>query len=361
MKIFQCGHCDHSIYFENIKCENCGHLSGFRDKDRKMLTFNEVGDTLISDREKKEYKFCKNKEYDVCNWLLKKNSPEEYCSACQLNRTIPKLADADNFENWTHLEIAKHRLIYQLQKIGLPLPNKMDNDEEGLCFDFVSNKMNPKLMTGHANGVVTILIKEGNSTLREQARKDLLEPYRTLVGHLRHEVGHYFWDRLIKDNPEILAECRAIFGDESLDYGEALNTYYKNGAPENWQESFISRYATSHAWEDWAETWAHYLHIMDMVETAYFFRISVKPSGKNKSLKTRVSFDPYRIEDFDTIVQTCVPLSFAVNSINRAMGVPDLYPFVISPAIVEKLRFIHKLLLPKRKKKFLRKISAIGL
>ncbi|TXD50730.1 MULTISPECIES: putative zinc-binding metallopeptidase [unclassified Polaribacter] len=349
MKIFQCGYCNHSIYFENVECDNCGHVSGFRAENRKMLTFAAVGEKLISDREGIEYKFCKNKEYEVCNWLLEKESLEEYCTACQLNRTIPKLADADNFENWTHLEIAKHRLIYQLQKIGLPLPNKMDHDEIGLCFDFVAKLNNPKLMTGHANGIITILISEANSVLREKARKQFSEPYRTLVGHLRHEVGHYFWERLIRNNPENLAAYRTIFGNEEKNYGDALKEYYKKGAPKDWQKSFISKYATSHSWEDWAETWAHYLHIMDMVETAYFFRISVKPTGKNQTLKTRVSFDPYKIENFDKIVQTCVPLSFAVNSMNRAMGVPDVYPFVISPAIIEKLRFIHRLLLPQRK------------
>ena len=333
MKIFQCGNCNHSIFFENVTCDNCSHLTGYRAEDRRMLTFEANGDTLVSDLEGIEYKFCKNKEYEVCNWVLEKESPEEFCSACQLNRTIPKLADADNFENWTHMEIAKHRLVYQLQKVGLALPNKMDHDDVGLCFDFVSNKSDPKLMTGHANGVITILIREGNSVLREKARKQLKEPYRTLVGHLRHEVGHYFWDRLIRDNPETLAECRAIFGNDELDYGEALKIYYENGAPENWQQSYISEYATSHAWEDWAETWAHYLHIMDMVETAYFFGVNVKPIKKLRIMKTKVSFDPYTKEDFDVIVQTCVPLSFAVNSINRAMGVPDVYPFVITPPV----------------------------
>ena len=348
MKIFQCGNCKTSIYFENVECDNCGHLTGYRAEDRKMLTFDFANETLISDREGVEYKFCKNKEYSVCNWVLEKDSPEEFCSACQLNRTIPKLADADNFENWTHMEIAKHRLIYQLQKIGLSLPNKMDNDDIGLCFDFVSNKSNPKLMTGHANGVVTILIREGNSVLREKARKQLKEPYRTLVGHLRHEVGHYFWDRLIRDNPDTLAEYRTIFGNESQDYGKALETYYKTETPKDWQKEFISQYATSHPWEDWAETWAHYLHIMDMVETGYFFKISVNSIADNDDFKTSISFDPYTIENFDKIVENCVPLSFAVNSMNRAMGIPDIYPFVISPVIIEKLRFIHKLLLTKR-------------
>lgn len=347
MKIFECGHCNHSVFFEDSICENCGHLSGFRDLDRKILTFKPLGDKLISDREQIEYKYCKNKEYDVCNWVIEKNNPEDYCHACQLNRTIPNLSDIENFEKWRNLEIAKHRLIYQLQKIGLPLPSKMRNDE-GLCFDFVAKQNNPNLMTGHANGVITILLREADSVIREQIRKQFLEPYRTLIGHLRHEVGHYFWDRLVKTNQNVLTEFRVIFGNEELNYANALENYYNEEAPIKWQKSFISKYATSHPWEDWAETWAHYLHIMDMVETAYFFGVNVKPIGKKKEMKAKVTFDPYTIEDFDVIIKTCVPLSFAVNSINRSMGIPDVYPFVITPKVVEKMKFIHQLLLPKR-------------
>lgn len=347
MKIFQCGHCAQSLFFESYTCENCGHLCGFRDEDRKMLTFDPLGDSLISDREQIEYKYCKNKEYNVCNWLLEKDSSEEFCQACQLNRTIPNLSDEENFEKWQNLEIAKHRLIYQLQKIGLPLPSKIV-DEKGLCFDFVVQKHDPTLMTGHANGVITILLREADSALREQMQKQFLEPYRTLIGHLRHEVGHYFWDRLIYTNKKALKEYRVIFGNERVSYGDSLQEYYKEGAPENWQKSFISRYATSHPWEDWAETWAHYLHIMDMLETAYFFGLNVKPIDTANTMKANVSFDPYSIEDFDVIIETCIPLSFAVNSINRAMGVPDVYPFIITPDMVKKMKFIHKLLLPKR-------------
>lgn len=350
MKIFQCGHCNSSVFFENYSCDNCGHLTGYRASDRKMLTFSPDIDTLVSDRGHDEYKYCKNKEYHVCNWVLPKDDSEDYCSACQLNRTIPNLSNpkTDNYDNWRNLEIAKHRLIYQLQKFNLLLPSKLQHDH-GLCFDFVAEQSDGKLMTGHANGVITILIKEGNSVLREQARKDMVEPYRTLVGHLRHEVGHYFWNQLVRDHPTVLDKFRNIFGDESQDYSEALKTYYKGGAPKDWQKSFISTYATSHPWEDWAETWTHYLHIMDMVETAYFFRINVNPKIKTKALKTKVSFDPYTKQNFDVIVQKCVPLSLAVNSINRAMGIPDVYPFVISPAIIEKLRFVHHLLLSQRK------------
>lgn len=347
MKIFQCGHCEHSLYFENFRCENCGHLSGYRDQDRKMLTFNFNGDALISDRERIAYKYCKNKAHGVCNWLIEKDDAHEYCQACQLNRTIPNLSDKENFEKWQNLEVAKHRLIYQLQKIGLSLPSK-NSHEEGLCFDFVDRQNNAHLMTGHADGVITILLREADPVIREQMRKQLLEPYRTLIGHLRHEVGHYFWDRLVLTNQNALAEFRAIFGNEEQNYAEALQNYYKGNAPSNWQEAFISKYATSHPWEDWAETWAHYLHIMDMVETAYFFGINVNPTGYSKKLKAEVSFDPYTIEDFDVIIRTCVPLSFAVNSINRSLGVPDVYPFVITPGVVVKMNFIHELLLSKR-------------
>jgi hypothetical protein len=348
MKIFQCGHCAQSLFFESYTCENCGHLSGFRDEDRKMLTFEPNDDSLISDREQIEYRYCKNKEYNVCNWLVKKDSPEEFCQACQLNRTIPNLSDEENFEKWQNLEIAKHRLIYQLQKIGLDLPSKMSNDKEGLCFDFVVQKNNPKLMTGHANGVITILLREADSALREQMRKQFLEPYRTLIGHLRHEVGHYFWDRLIYSNKKALKEYRAIFGNERTNYGDSLQNYYKKGAPANWQKSFISKYATSHPWEDWAETWAHYLHIMDMLETAYFFGLNVKPIDTSNTMKANVTVDPYTEVDFDVIIETCIPLSFAVNSINRAMGVPDVYPFIVTKDMIKKMKFIHKLLLTKR-------------
>ena len=347
MKIFQCGHCDHSLFFENDKCENCGHLSGYRDTDRKMLTFNPDGDVLISDREKIAYKYCKNKKHGVCNWLVEKDDPSDFCGACKLNRTIPNLSAKANFKKWRNLEVAKHRLIYQLQKIGLSLPSKI-NYEKGLCFDFIAKQDNPNIMTGHANGVITILLREADSVLREQMRKELLEPYRTLIGHLRHEVGHYFWDRLVMTDERVLTEFRTVFGDEQVNYSDALQKYYKNGAPKNWQDLYISKYATSHAWEDWAETWAHYLHIMDMLETAYFFGVDVNPVGSHKGMNATVSIDPYTMDNFDEIIQTCVPLSFAVNSINRAMGIPDIYPFVISPAVVYKMKFIHQLLLSKR-------------
>lgn len=311
-----------------------------------MLTFEPNTFPLISDRKGEEYKYCQNKEFGVCNWLMPAEDECEFCPACELNRTIPDLSDGENFQKWQKLEVAKHRLVYQLVALGLAIPPQETNPEIGLCFDFISKQGDSKIMTGHANGVITILLSEADSVHREQMRKQLSEPYRTLIGHFRHEVGHYFWDRLVATNQGILSDFRAIFGNEQADYGVSLKTYYQNGSPANWQEAFISQYATSHPWEDWAESWAHYLHIMDMTETAYYFGISVQPILKEKNLCGSVDFDPYQIRDFNTIYNTWAPLSFAINSLNRSMGIPDAYPFVVSPAVVDKMKFIHRLVLP---------------
>jgi hypothetical protein len=312
-----------------------------------MLTFKPGMDSLVSDREQIVYKYCKNKGYDVCNWVIEINDPNDFCQACQLNRTIPNLSQHKNFDKWKKLEIAKHRLIYQLQRLGLPVQSKAANDQ-GFCFDFVAKLDNKQLMTGHANGVITVLLKEADSVQREQIRMQLREPYRTLIGHLRHEIGHHYWDRIVRSDSNTLDSYRSVFGNERLGYSDSLKKYYAEGPPTDWQTSFISKYATAHPWEDWAETWAHYLHVMDMVETAYFFGLTVSPTSTELRMETKVSCDPYTVDNFDTIVQTCVPLSFAVNSINRAMGLPDVYPFVITAGVIEKMKFIHQLLLPYR-------------
>ncbi len=343
MKLFQCGNCDHSLFFENSVCENCGHLAGYRDTDREILTFDLSAGTLISDRAGKHFKFCKNNAHDVCNWLLPFEDERDYCRACQLNRTIPHLATEGNLRKWQSIENAKHRLVYQLQRLGVPVVSKLVDGETGLCFDFVERGDRTDLMTGHADGVVTILLSEADSVVRERNRKQFKERYRTLIGHLRHEVGHYYWDRLVATDEGMLTKFRSLFGDDRRDYGEALQAYYAAGAPAGWRASHISAYATAHPWEDWAETWAHYLHIVDLVETAYFFGISVAPVGPDRVMATDVPFDPYEMEDFGEIVETCVPLSYAVNSMNRAMGIPDVYPFVISGTVRRKLGFVHEL------------------
>ncbi|MBN3521300.1 putative zinc-binding peptidase [Algoriphagus lutimaris] len=344
MKIFECGKCFQPLYFENQSCEKCGHLVGFSNAELDLKTFENGLGSWKSDGDNFEFKFCKNKEFGVCNWLIPASDQDDFCVACKLNRTIPDLSDAENFKRWQKLEIAKHRLIYQLVRLGLN-PQSIMEDPNGLTFDFINNQygIGEKAMTGHDNGVITILLSEADAVHREQMKKEFAEPYRTLIGHFRHEVGHYFWDRLVFNDPSILQEFRNVFGDERANYGNSLNSYYSDGPQSNWQQNYISQYATSHPWEDWAETWAHYLHIMDMAETAYYFGMRVEPKLYENTLDGAIGFDPYDCTDFEKILKDWGPISFAINSLNRSMGMPDMYPFVISPIVKAKMEFIHRL------------------
>jgi len=167
------------------------------------------------------------------------------------------------------------------------------------------------------------------------------EPYRTLLGHFRHEIGHYFWNVLVRDDPSI-EQFRLVFGDERQDYADALRRHYPEGPPGDWQDRFVTAYASVHPWEDFAETWAHYLHIVDTLETASAFGLKVKPKiGRGSELSTAIDFDPHEASDVNHLVDAWLPLTFAVNSLNRSMGQPDLYPFVLSPAAIGKLGFVH--------------------
>jgi hypothetical protein len=285
-----------------------------------------------------------NEQFGVCNWLIPTHYSNTYCIACQLNRGIPSLSDPSNQERWKKLEVAKHRLIYSLLRLNLPVQPKVGNSIQGLQFDFLNDvSPNKKVTTGHENGVITINAVEADEVERVSNKVYLGEQYRTVLGHFRHEIGHYYWDVLIQTSP-LLDNFHQLFGDETVDYGDALQRHYQNGAPGNWRDNFISPYAASHPWEDWAESWSHYLHMMDTLETAHAFGIAIRPDHNSQTeiLTADIKRDPYHCENFEDIIKMWLPLTFAVNSLNRSMGHSDFYPFVISPAVVNKLKFIHE-------------------
>lgn len=342
MKLFHCQHCARIIYFENWICGNCSRRLGYLPELNELSALEPEGEVwraLAAPNER--YRFCANAEFSVCNWLVPVHSAEAFCIACRHNQTIPDLQLQENRTAWQKLEAAKHRTFYSLKRLNLPLENRAEDPEKGLVFDFLSDK-GTKVLTGHSNGLITINLKEANDAEREKTRLAMGETYRTLLGHFRHEIGHYFWDRLI--SPGNLEAFRDLFGDERADYDAALKKHYESGAPENWQENFISRYASAHPWEDFAETWAHYLHIVDTIEMASSFGIRVQTAaGRHTPLEAEPDFDPYEGGDIDRIVQVWLPLAIAVNAINRCMGEPDLYPFVLTPQVITKLGFIHRL------------------
>ncbi len=289
------------------------------------------------------YRLCNNyMAHGVCNWAIPEQDPNQFCRACQLNELIPDLSNPDARDSWQRMEIAKRRLVFTLMELGLPLETRQQNPQTGLAFAFKSDEPNgEKVLTGHCDGLVTINLKEADAPSREQTRVHLGERYRTLLGHFRHESGHYYWDRLIKDSAQLEA-FRALFGDEQQDYEEAVKRHYA-GPKQDWSDAYVSSYATMHPWEDWAETWAHYLHILDTLDTAQSFGLALKPEAVGGASSESVSARRVALEDFEALIAAWVPLTVALNSLNRSMGLQDLYPFVLGDRVIEKLAFVHQI------------------
>ncbi len=350
MKLFRCDHCGHTVYFENVSCENCGHRLGYVPEIADLVSLDADEIAWTSPRVPgKRFVFCANAVQGACNWLL----PSEpggpvFCRACRHNETIPPLTSPQMISQWQTIERAKHRLFYSLIEFGLPLATRTENPEHGLSFRFLADIEDKPVMTGHENGIITIALAEADDAERERRRTNMGEPYRTLLGHFRHEIGHHYWDLLVDGGP-FIDEFRTLFGDERPDYGEALKRHYEQGPPLDWQHNFISAYATSHPWEDFAETWAHFMHLTDTLETASAYGVGVHPEvDSDGKLASEFRFDPYRTTDIDTLVEKWVPLASLLNNLNRSMGLADAYPFVLTPKVIEKLGFIQRLIQSRR-------------
>ncbi len=355
MRLFSCQSCSQILFFENTTCERCRHALGFWPEAETLSALEPAPDSPadgVNDTwralgiEGRTFRQCRNARYDVCNWLVDAASGEAMCAACRHNRVVPTLGDPKNGFAWRKIEWAKHRLFYTLYKLKLTQGVDLFAPHEPLVFQFLADYPNAegsKVMTGHDDGVITIALSEADDAEREQRRKAMGEPYRTLLGHFRHEVGHYFWDRLVRDGGRLDA-CRVVFGDDTQDYQEALKRHYEHGAPSDWQRRFVSAYATTHAWEDFAETWAHYLHIVDTLEMARAYDLKLAPAvDRDGEFAVDYRLDPYGSVAIETIVAVWLPVSTALNSMSKAMGKDDLYPFVLSPAVIEKLGFVHGL------------------
>jgi hypothetical protein len=353
MKLFECQSCRQPLYFENTRCESCGRRLGYLpSRDTVTALQADNGGWRALAEPKGNYRYCANVEHNVCNWLVPFDHPEQYCAACRHNRTIPDLSQPLNLARWRKIEVAKHRLFYTLLKLRLPLATRAEDAEEGLAFDFIADRAGSRdhasVITGHARGLITINLAEADDPERERQRFEMGEAYRTVLGHFRHEIAHYYWARMVARSSS-LQEFRNIFGDERKDYVAALQKHYAEGPPRDWPEHFVTGYASVHPWEDFAETWAHYFHMVDTLETAGGFGLSLWPQvAKGVELAAKIDFDPHHAA-LDRIIEAWLPLTFAVNSINRSMGLPDLYPFVLAPAVIVKLAFVHRLIETRRR------------
>ncbi|MES2792578.1 MAG: putative zinc-binding peptidase [Planctomycetota bacterium] len=348
MKVFHCDHCGQLVFFENTSCLNCGHVLAYVADFSDMCSLepldNGLWRSLPRNGGESTWRLCENYSAgNICNWALAENDPNSLCVSCRLTHVIPNLSLPKNKDAWCRLETAKRRLLYTLLDLGLPLTGKADNPEGGVAFLFLADEdsQDGPVLSGHENGVITINIAEADDAERERRRNDLHEPYRTILGHFRHEIGHYYWDRLIPDSDRLPA-FRELFGDESQDYGQALNRHYEQGPPADYQQRFVSAYASAHPWEDWAETWAHYLHMSDALQTAASTGLVLRPRDSAEPTVSHAMLRQGGEGLFERMVEAWFPLTYVINNLNRGLGLPDGYPFVLSPLMIDKLRFIHE-------------------
>jgi hypothetical protein len=342
MQVFHCDNCGALVFFENVSCLTCGHRLAFLPDVGTMSTLEQRGDLWYATSQPElAWRLCRNYlEHDVCNWAVPASDPEPLCTSCRLTTVIPDAADPTQRLRWYKLESSKRRLVKSLMTLSLPVVSKSVDAERGLAFEFKAQPVEPAaepVLTGHANGVITINLDEADDAEREKRRVALHEPYRTVLGHLRHESGHYYWDLLIAGGDR-LARCRELFGDEQQDYAAALERHYNEGPPPDWQQNFVSAYCSSHPWEDWAETWAHYLHITDTLETAASCGVTLRPTRRDEPAMAR---DTAASNDFDRMIDGWLSVTYMLNSLNRGLGLADAYPFVLSSPAIGKLRFVH--------------------
>lgn len=351
--------CGKPVFLRNTQCLNCARQLGYDTMRRTMVTLEPVPQPgmwrIAGDSSQALYQRCANFETpSACNWLIPAGTPQALqtpdnlapglCLACSLTRTIPDLGTERNQELWRRLEIAKRRLVSQLLSLALPVETRLERPN-GIAFDMLEDLPDgPKVLTGHDDGLITLNIAEADDSEREKIRAAMHESYRTLLGHYRHEIGHYYWDRLVKDT-DWHAPYRALFGDESVDYAQSLQRHYENGPPPDWPLQYVTSYATTHPWEDWAETWAHYLHMADTVDTAVSFGIDAGTVEIESDPFTRNDLwqpDHPQADQFLAFLNSWVTLTHVLNELSRSMGQPDSYPFVLPRPAVAKLQFIHE-------------------
>lgn len=331
MKVFSCPGCGQLVFFANTGCLRCGTAFVL---DPERLAMVAIGPGVRA---------CREAERTGCNWVA--TTDDGRCQSCALTRARPPDGELSVLQRLRVAEAAKRRLLFQLRWLGLPLEQRDEAAGTGVAFDLLHSTDEVPVTTGHLGGVITLDLAESDAVHRERVRTKLSEPYRTVVGHFRHEIGHYFFPVLV--GADDLAWVRGWFGDETVDYQAALDRHYREGPPPGWAEDHISEYATMHPAEDWAETFAHYLHLRGVLQTAASYGLKVDGPDLPSSPVTPLSADPSALDadDIHDVIGTWLPLSYALNAVSRSMGEDDLYPFVLSPRVMGKLAVVHELVL----------------
>jgi hypothetical protein len=309
MKCFFC-RCGLEIFFSNSHCLNCQRAIAFYPPDNTLLSLDAISEDHHRDALGRYFRYCQNHlDYGVCSSVVADNTDFPFCTLCTQNRKQPDTSNSRQLRRWGKTERAKQRLYYSLASLGLhrQLP----------LFDLVDGPAT----TGYHQGVITINLREADDIERALQKSQHGESYRTVLGHMRHEIGHFLLEQLPVDQ---LAFTH-LFGNPQWDYQSALQAYYRNGPLPGWEQQFISAYASAHPLEDWAESFAHYLHITDLAETGQAYQLTASVT-----------------EHFDSKLQFAARFGPVLNELNRSLGLDDAYPFVFSRMVTEKLQFIDR-------------------
>ena len=336
MRDFLCPNCGQHLSFENSVCLSCGSAVGFSlDEMAFLVIASDGGGARSGAVDASAYQLCANLHIAECNWLVEVRPVRQLCASCVLTRTRPRDSDLAALAAFAGAERAKRRLVAELYELKLPVVGRDRDPHYGLAFDLLSSADHP-VITGHDSGIITVDLAEGDDVHLEQMRVNMDEPYRTLLGHFRHEIGHYYFFRLVEPRPDYLAAFNGLFGDPGAEYQAAIDRHYHQGPPAGWDARYVSAYATMHPAEDWAETFAHYLHIRSTLDTAAAYGLAPATGTYQRKVLGPSAFD--------TIIEMWLPLAWSLNMVNRSMGKPDLYPFVLPAAVLEKMRLVHEVL-----------------
>jgi len=334
MYAFTCGRCRSNVRFEDLTCGYCGDELGYRPDLLDIVSESSGG------RPFEGWHRCAEVSWG-CNWLVRDGEEYAGCESCRLNRRLPPRADTIAWEQLAQAARVKRRLVHQLKDLRLPIVNYHDRPDGGLAFDLLSSESGDgPVMIGHAGGVISIDLAESSDRHRESVRVWLDESYRTMLGHFRHEIGHYYWQVLV---PGTVWEdrFRDLFGDERASYSEALQRHYGRDPGRPLDPEFITPYASSHPWEDFAEVWAHYLHITDTLQTAERNGLLTESGAADGAVRAQVDIAPEQVGE---VLQLWTRFAWVFNELNRSMGKPDAYPFVIAEPVARKLTFVHELI-----------------
>ena len=333
MRRFPCDRCGQAVHFAAQQCPTCDGALGYDSETRSIRTLLPTAEPAMFTAwgSSRPLWRCLNTAWG-CNWTLPAHTGATWCRSCALTRGRPDDERPAALDAWARAEAAKRRLVHQLDDLGLPVVARSDAIPGGLAFDFVALPGTGGI-TGHRDGVVTLDLAEVDDRYRDDLRRQLGERFRSVIGHLRHEIGHYYWTTLVQQ-PGREPAVRRTFGDERVDYGDALAGHYAGAT--SWDvRRFVSPYAASHPLEDWAETFAHYLHILDATGTAVAHGLLPDPAGAIAG--------PTATLDFSAVLAAWRSLHVALDAISEAVGSPAVFPVDPLDTVTAKLVVVHEL------------------